>query len=881
MKKILSVLLVLCSIGVFAQKTLKELVANADGISQHFTRLQPADQVNFSPGQIRALLHLPATTELPLLQTEKDRQGILHYRYTQTFEHFAIENAMYIAHVKNGKLLALSGEIITDFDVEIATRKRVNLTVRDAIKQAIAAVNAVTYAWQEPEMEQSLKQQTQNPKATYYPSATLVWYGGNDRLNSRALQLAYKVDVYARIPLSRAFYFIDASTGQLLGKKDELYYSDYTGIAKTAYSGDQQIHSNLNGSNYQLRDLTKGNGVLTLHGESGKRGTNYTSASANWQLPGTDQAALDAHFGVSATYTYYKDNFSRNSYDNLGTTLTSYVNDPTYTDNAFWDGTTMNFNKRSNSTANPGGVTGIDVTGHELTHGVTQSTSNLNYSKEPGAINESMSDIHGKSVQFYTKPYDVSWVMSNDMNWIIRDMQNPKSKGQPDTYKGINWSTASTDNYGVHKNSGVGNKMFYLLVAGGNGTNDLGNFYDVTGVGLAIADQIIYRTNVYYLTPTSQYIDWRQACINAALDLYPGQPDVLAAVQNAWYAVGVGEAANGSTCETPYNLTAAAISTTAATLNWAGAGVTYNLQWKTSAATTWNTVSGISSTSYNLTNLAANTLYNFKVAAVCAAATSSYSAVANFTTQSSGAITYCTSSGTANYEYIKKVVLGSINNQSNNNNGYGDFTNLSTTLSSGGTYSIALTAGYSSTKYNEAWTVYIDYNHDGDFADAGEIVATGSGKGAITKSFKVPASVVNGATRMRIQMIYGTASLNNPCASYNYGEVEDYSVVLSGGAALNDLFVNQAEKASIKLSPNPMADGGALVVYSLPVTGNVVVTVFDVSGKLIQAYAAGTKQAGTASFRLTRSDNLRPGIYQVVITQNNKFISRATLMVGK
>ena len=75
---------------------------------------------------------------------------------------------------------------------------------------------------------------------------------------------------------------------------------------------------------------------------------------------------------MSQTYAYYKANFNRNSYDNAGTALYSYVNDPTYTDNAFWDGSAMNFNKRSNSSQNPGGVTGIDVTGHELSHGVTQ-----------------------------------------------------------------------------------------------------------------------------------------------------------------------------------------------------------------------------------------------------------------------------------------------------------------------------------------------------------------------------------------------------------------------------------------------------------------------------------------------------------------------------
>ena len=79
-------------------------------------------------------------------------------------------------------------------------------------------------------------------------------------------------------------------------------------------------------------------------------------------------------------------------------------------------------------------------------------------------MNESMSDIMGKSVQFWSKPSDVNWLMSNDMNWIIRDMSNPNSRSQPDTYKGTYWYTGTADNGGVHTNSGVGNFMFYLLV---------------------------------------------------------------------------------------------------------------------------------------------------------------------------------------------------------------------------------------------------------------------------------------------------------------------------------------------------------------------------------------------------------------------------------
>src|SRR5205085_9493564 len=140
----------------------------------------------------------------------------------------------------------------------------------------------------------------------------------------------------------------------------------------------------------------------------------------------------------------------------------SYVNDGEI-DNAHWDGTSMNFGIRSGTSK---GVTGIDVTGHELTHGLTQYTSGLVYNDESGAMNESMSDIMGKSVQFFAKPADVNWQLSNDMGWIIRDMSNPNAQGQPDTYFGTDWYSGTADHGGVHTNSGVGNFMYYLLVTG-------------------------------------------------------------------------------------------------------------------------------------------------------------------------------------------------------------------------------------------------------------------------------------------------------------------------------------------------------------------------------------------------------------------------------
>ncbi len=871
-----------------AQTSLRETIRGEKGITKHDIRLPESLQTNFSPSAARSLFGLDAQSDLIVKKQESDKLGFIHYRYYQTYKGIPVENAAYIVHTKNGKVTGMSGSIITDFDAEGDHPSRASVNAQAAIAAALKQVNAQRYAWQDASFEAAYKQQM-GAAATYAPKATLAWFSDDKDVNPRAIRLAYKIDIYAIAPLSRAYYFIDAVTGEYLGKKDIIEYTDATGTAATAYSGTQTIHSDLSGGSYRLRDLTKGGGIITLHGESGSKGTDYTSTTPNWSFTTKSQAALDAHYGVSQTYAYYYTTFGRNSYDNAGTALTSYVNIPNTSDNAYWDGSAMNFGTRS--TGNTGGVTGIDVTGHELTHGVTQSESGLNYSKEPGAMNESMSDIFGKTVQFWSKPSDVNWKLSNDMNWFIRDMSNPNAYSQPDTYKGTKWTTSSADNYGVHTNSGVGNFMYYLLVTGGSGTNDIGNAYSVTGIGLTEAAAILYRTNTTYLTATSQYADWRTACINAATDLYGGTSNEVVQVENAWYAVGVGTAGTGGggTCSAPAGLVAGSLTSSSASLSWTAASgaVSYKLQYKLSTSSTWTTVTGITGTSYTLSGLSASTSYNAQVATVCSGGTSAYSSAITFTTSDSGTITYCASSGGSSEEYINSVVLGSINNVSGNNGGYADFTSKSTSLVAGSSYTATLTPGFASTSYNEAWTLWIDYNGDGDFADAGEKVGTATAaKTAKTITFKVPATAKNGSTRIRIQMKYSSASTTS-CGTYTYGEVEDYTGVISGGSgfASSSLVVNAGIANAtlgingISVYPNPVAHSNATVSYNLAKEGNVTLKVIDVIGRTAQAASFGKQSSGAHTYSLATGGKLGSGNYLIVLQQDGQIIGRTKLVV--
>jgi len=930
-----------------AQVSLKAVIRDdRAGTTNRFTTLEDDKQVPFDAASVKTILGLDPLSDLVLMGKETDELGYTHYRFYQTYKGIPVENSMYILHVKNGRLTGMSGEIVTDFDTKNQRSAAAGISKQTAVTAAVNVVHAKKYMWQNAEMEQRVKSEKNDMKASFAPDAQLVWYNDGESIDPHNLRLAYKVDVYAEEPLSRADYFIDAQTGKLSGKKDKLYHSDATGTAVTAYSGTVTIHSDFTGTNYRLRDYTKGSGIITLHGETALFGTDYTSSSANWVLPGNNIAALDAHYGASQTYEFYRTVLGRNSYNNTGGAMYSYVNRPG-SDNAYWDGSSMNYYPRSNG--NPGGVTGIDVCGHELTHGVTQYSSGLTYSNESGAMNESMSDIMGKAIQFWSKPADINWKLSNDMGWIIRDMSNPNAEGQPDTYKGTFWYSGTADNGGVHTNSGVGNFMFYLLVNGGSGTNDIGNAYSVTGIGLTAAERILYRTNVVYLTPTSKYADWRIACINAAADLYGPTSTQVTQVRNAWYAVGIGSVSGGnayctsagtnSSLEYINNVKLGTINNTSGNnggyhdytaLNTAlTANTTYSIQltpgFSGTAYTEYWTVyidynhngklndpgekvaSGSSTTTSPISlsiKIPKNVLngktrmriqMKYGSASTDPCAVFSYGEVEDYSVTISGGINYCASAGSSTYyEYINKVALGSISNTSGNNFGYGNYTALSTNLTQLFSYNITLTPGFTSSAFTEYWAVYIDFNRNGSFADAGETVATGSGTGAITKTFSIPLASGTGPTRMRVKMQYGSAP-SSSCGTISFGEVEDYSVNIlpaiiklpdtaiaaSGSEDAATKRIELSNGASVAIVPNPVTAGNAKVVYAPDGNGPVSLKLIDLSGRVLKTVSTGNKTAGSYMQTLSEISGFKPGGYIIVMEQNGRVVARNQFIIAK
>lgn len=241
---------------------------------------------------------------------------------------------------------------------------------------------------------------------------------------------------------------------------------------------------------------------------------------------------------------------------------------------------------------------------------------------------------------------------------------------------------------------------------------------------------------------------------------------------------------NGTTCTAtvPTGLAASGITATGATMNWnAVAGATYDVQYRQTGTTTWTTVAASTNTT-PLSGLTAATQYEAQVRSKCTSTTSAYSSSVTFTTTTTQ-ITYCASKGNSVAdEYISRVQVGTINNVSGANAGYGNFTNLSTDLSKTTAYTLTITPTWTGTAYNEGYSAWIDYNKDGDFADAGEQIFSkaASQTTPVSGSFTVPASATEGITRLRVSMKYN--GIPTACETFSYGEVEDYTVNITTGS---------------------------------------------------------------------------------------------------
>jgi vibriolysin len=277
----------------------------------------------------------------------------------------------------------------------------------------------------------------------------------------------------------------------------------------------------------------------------------YTCSNGT-TLPGTllfneggsssDTTAMAAYNNAGKTYDYYYTKHARDSYDGAGATMHSSVHYSTNYNNAFWNGSQMVYGDGDGTTFTSLAKS-LDVVAHELTHAVTEKTAGLVYKNESGALNEGMSDIFGAATEIYNDGgiNSATWLIGDEIYTpatagdALRYMDDPAKGGDYDYYPTRYIGTS--DNGGVHWNSGIANLAFKLLVTGGTHPRSKTSTA-VTGIGIAQAEKIFYRALDVYSTSSTNFRVMRDYTLRAASDLYGSTSTAYAQVANAWTAVG-------------------------------------------------------------------------------------------------------------------------------------------------------------------------------------------------------------------------------------------------------------------------------------------------------------------------------------------------------
>nr|WP_226671695.1 M4 family metallopeptidase [Rossellomorea aquimaris] len=477
-----------------------------------------------------------STLSFKVVEKQKDDLGFTYLRIQQVYKGTPVYGSVLTAHVnKEGVLTALSGAPAANLGEKQNLKQTKKLSKKEAVSTA------------EKDLIKAVGSQ---PDYEYAPKSDSVIY-----VKDGEAHYAYLVNYNFLAPEPGNWnYFVDAVTGDILGKVNEIHEAgkgagkpgggggaaggtDTVGSGKGVLGDTKSLNTYLSSSTYYLQDRTRGNGIFTYDASNRTRlpGSLWAD-SDNVFNASYDAAAVDAHYYAGTTYDYYKNTHNRNSYDGNGAALKSTVHYGRNYNNAFWNGQQMVYGDGDGSTfVSLSG--GLDVIAHELTHAVTDTTADLIYQNESGAINESMSDIFGTLVEFDANN-NPDWEIGEDIYTpnksgdALRSMSDPAKYGDPDHYS-VRY-TGTQDNGGVHINSGIGNKAAYLLSQGGTHYG-----VKVTGIGTAKTGKIYYRALTQYLTPTSNFSQLRSAAVQAATDLYGAGSAEVASVNAAYNAVGV------------------------------------------------------------------------------------------------------------------------------------------------------------------------------------------------------------------------------------------------------------------------------------------------------------------------------------------------------
>jgi len=329
----------------------------------------------------------------------------------------------------------------------------------------------------------------------------------------------------------------------------------------------------------------------------------------------------------------------------------------------------------------------------------------------------------------------------------------------------------------------------------------------------------------------------------------------------------------------PNSLNATDIVSSSATLNWSTtSGSSFDLRYREVGSGTWIEVTDIDTNTYNVTGLDPETDYEYEIRSNCGTNSSAYSTTDNFTTNS---VIYCNAQGNSIAdEYIGEVNINGVANNSEGatTSGYSDYKAISifNQIEIGSTgNTISVKKYWDGQQYNEAVSAWIDFNQDGIFTSNENVLEAGSSvtPQTVSNTFNVPVSAKTGDTVMRVLMKYYNTSgtvQNDPCETFSYGEVEDYTLSLfEATLSIQDQDIN-----NISVFPNPFKNTIDVKLPSSMSNNTLVFNIYDVLGRSINS---NSFELNDLTVRLSFLDQIKSGAYILKIsnlTTNNTVIKR-------
>jgi vibriolysin len=913
--KIFFTILVLCCFMATSTWAAKKVEFYKKNANDYIKKLNG----NEKPGKA---LGLTQDEEFKLLRKRTDAKGTTHYRYQQTYKGIPLwGHQTVISKNSSNKVVTLHGNMILDIPRDIT-----------AIPSSLDPASALRT------MIETHKKK--DPKAAWHfeneKNGTYIYF---QKENKKAV-LCYVVSFFADTEKgnpSHYTHFIDVKTGKVLESHDWLQYADGTGPG-----GNQKIGLYEYGVDFPPFGVTQNGSTCTMdttdvktvnlnHGTTGSTAYSYTCPrNTVMEINGAYSPLNDAQFFGQVVYDMYNGWYG---VPPLTFQLTMRVHYSTNYENAFWNGSSMTFGD-GYTTFYP--LVALDVSAHEVSHGFTEQNSGLIYSSQSGGINEAFSDMAGESAEYFSRgstDFRCGYDIFKNPTGALRYLYDPPLDGisidhVSQYYEGLN----------VHYSSGIFNKAFYLIATSPgwntkmafdvfvkanqdywtpstnfqqgaegamNAAVDLGyscqavvDAFAVVGIDLVcpgppVADFSASLTSGG-VPLTTTFTDQSQAASSWLWDFGDTGTSTQQNPTHTYNAMGTytvtltatNEFGSDVAVKTNYITVTAPVapiadfSASATDIN-IGNSVTFtDLSLENPASWSWTFEGGTpaTSTAQNPT-VTYNSVGTFDVTLVAT------NPQGSDTMTKVGYITvsvkpYCASQGnTFSMEWVAGVQVGSMNNASGAA-GYTDFTSITCNLVGGNNVNVTLTPGFSGSTYTEYWKIWIDYNDDHDFDDAGEEVFSGVGSSTVTGSFTV-ASGVNIVSRMRVSMKY--AGYPTPCESFTYGEVEDYTVsVVDGGCP--------TPVANFSASATTIYEGES-VTFSDQTTNNPDTWDWTFSGG---TPASSTQQnptvtyntAGTYTVSLTASntcgsDTNTKTNYITVIAPTEIFVFDITQTIGK